>query len=526
MQLNMQHIAKNTFMLYFRHILIILVNLYTVRVILNTLGVEDYGLYNVVAGVVIMFNFINSSMAGATQRYFSFLLGRNEFDRLEDTFSICLIIYILIAIIILLLTETIGFWFINKVLIIPQDRNDAVYIVYQFSIFSFLSAIIATPFMALIISYEDMSIYAYVSIIESTLKLGIVFVLQIVLIDKLQLYSILIFIVNSMNTVIYIIICKIKYHKCRIKMYWNKDVFNEIASYSMWNLLGTCAGIFKYQLVNILLNQFFNPIVIASRSISISINNAVSSFYSNFSTAMRPPIIKRYAAGKNIEIMLFYSAKFTYFLVYIFILPLILEMNFVLFIWLDDPPEYACLFSRLILIDALIDSIGYQFNTIAQATGKIRLYQSISSVIILLNLPISYIVLKFGYPAYSVMIIAICIACITFIARLLIVKYLITYSLIQFIKRVIIPIFNVSILSLVIPLSFFFLIKESFFRLCLIICISILTTSTFIYKIGLNDEERQYVKIILSHSGISFSNKIRNVINSVIVKVKNKEEEH
>jgi O-antigen/teichoic acid export membrane protein len=418
MTTNTVRIAKNTLALYFRQILIMLVSLYTVRVVLNTLGAEDYGIYNVTAGVVTMFGFLSNSTAIASQRYFSIVLGQDNIDKFNHLFSISLTIYMLIAVLILFFAETAGFWFVSNKLVIPLERKSAAFWVYQFSILSFLITILSSPYIAAIIAHEDMNIYAYISIIEIVLKLIIVFVLQLVSWDKLILYGILMCFTTIIVGFSYFSICKKIYRECKFKLYWEKKLFKEIISYIGWNLLGTSVSIFKFQMVNILLNQFFNSLVIASRGIASQVNSAVTSFSLNFSIAIRPQIIKNYAAGKKEETftLVFRGAKAAYFLMYAFILPLILEMPLVLSLWLKNPPKYAVLFTRLVLFDALIDSISYPIVTLAQATEKIKLYQLCVCGILLLNLPISWVVLLSGSPAYTVMIVAIVL---TFAAFLL-----------------------------------------------------------------------------------------------------------
>jgi O-antigen/teichoic acid export membrane protein len=492
---NTKRIAKNTLMLYFRQILIMLVGLYTVRVVLETLGAKDYGIYNLVAGVVTMFGFLSGSMATASQRYFAFELGRGDYEQLQKTFSLSFFIYIVIAIVVLLLAETIGLWFVNNKLIIPQDRMEAVYWIYQCSIISFLFTILVTPFMAIIIAHEDMDIYAYVSIIEVLLKLGSVFLLQFIRMDKLQLYGILICVTVMINTVIYWIICSKKYKKCQFRFYWDKNLFKEITSYSGWNLFGASVGIFKFQMVNILLNHFFNPVVVAARGIASAVNSAVITFSQNFSSAMRPQIIKHYAMGqkKKMLSLAFSGAKGTYFLMYLFILPLILEMPTVLSIWIKNVPPYAVVFTRLVLIDHLIDSISIPIAVLIQATGRIKLYQSLVGGILLLNLPVSWVVLLLGTPAHYVMIVSLSITFIAVFVRLIIASSLLNYSLIQFFMEVMLPIIMVTVLAMIFPVILCMDLKQNLFRLFLVTGVSIISSCGCMYMIGFNKVERDRI---------------------------------
>jgi O-antigen/teichoic acid export membrane protein len=489
-------IAKNTLMLYFRQVLIMLVSLYTVRVVLETLGVEDYGIYHVVAGIVTMFGFISNSMASASQRYFSYELGRGDYDQLKKIFSLTLLIYIFIAVLILLLAETIGLWFTNNKLVIPVERKVAALWVYQFSIISFLFTIMTSPYMAMIIAHENMNIYAYVSIIEVLLKLGMVFVLRFISWDKLILYGILMLAVVIINTAIYRTICIRKYKECTFSFYWNKILFKEIVSYSGWNMFGASTNILKIQGVNILLNQFFSPIVVAARSIATTVDNAAMSFSNNFNTAIRPQIIKSYAVGEKERMLLlmFRGSKGSYLLMYLFALPLVLEMPIVLDLWLKNLPEHAVLFTRLILFDALINSISFPLMATAQATGKIKLYQSVVGGILLLNVPVSWIILLLGAPPYSVLIIAIGLTIIAGTTRLLILKRLIDYSIKQFLKVVMVPIFFISLTSAILPIVSCYILVQNIARLFIVIVLSIISTGFFSYLIGFNTNERKMIK--------------------------------
>jgi len=477
-----------------------LVSLYTVRVVLNTLGAQDYGIYNVVAGVVTMFGFLRGAMATASQRYFSFELGRDDFEQLKKVFSLSLTIYVLIALVVLLLGETLGLWFVSNKLVIPAERKTPALWVYQFSIISFLFTILTSPYMAMIIAHEDMNIYAYISIVEVLLKLATVIILRFISWDKLILYSFLMFAVTVINTTAYRLVCKKKYQECTFSFYWNKSLFKEIMDYTGWNMFGASVGIFKNQIVNILLNQFFNPIVVAARSIATMVDNATASFSHNFNNAMRPQIIKSYAAGKK-ETMLslmFRGSKGTYLLMYLFVLPVVLEMPIFLRLWLKNPPEYAVLFTRLTLFDILINSISYPIMTVAQATGKIRLYQSVVGGILLLNVPAAWVVLLMGMPAYSVMIVSIILTFVASVARLFIIKKLVDYSIRQFFKKVLLKIFIISVLSAVIPVMCFYLLSENVVRLCLVTGLSIISVVVISYLIALNKNERQIIKNIIS----------------------------
>lgn len=492
---NSKRIAKNTLMLYFRQILIMLVSLYTVRVVLNVLGAEDYGVYNVVAGVVTMFSFLSGAMATASQRYFSYDLGKNDIEHLKTSFSVTFQIYILLALIVILIAETLGLWFVNNKLVIPSERMFAANWNYQAAIVSFLFTLITTPYMASIIAHENMNVYAYVSIIEAALKLGIVFLLKILPYDKLSLYGILLAIIALINTSIYRFYCHKYYEECKFRFVKEPKLFKEMISYSGWNLFGSIAGVVKNQITNILLNLYFGAVVNAARGIAFQVNSAVASFGQNFTVALRPPIIKGYASEEKEKayILVCRGSKFTFFLLYLFALPLFLEMNTVLRLWLKKPPEQSVLFTRLIIIETVIISVSYSIMTLVQATGKIRLYQGVVGGILLLNLPFSYIALRMGADAYVVMVIAILVEIMAFFARMIIVRYLTSFSIKQFFLKAIFPCIFVAILSAILPCFVFVFMEESIFRLCITIIVSVISIGSCVLFIGMNKSERQSV---------------------------------
>lgn len=494
-----KRIARNTLMLYFRQILIMLVSLYTVRVVLNTLGAVDYGIYNVVAGVVTMFSFLSGAMATASQRYFSFDLGKKDYEQLKKTFSVSFTIYVLIALVVVLLAETVGLWFVYNKLVIPPERVQAARWIYQASIVSFVFTILTTPYMASIIAHEDMTIYAYVSIVEVILKLGIVFLLPLFSLDKLILYGLLMAVVVIINTTVYRTICRRKYEECRAKLQWDTALFKELLSYTGWNMFGASVGVFKFQAVNIVLNQFFNPVVIAARGIASQVNAAVNSFAQNFSTAVRPQIIKNYAAGKKEEMyeLVYRSCKGTFFLMYIFTLPLCLEMPFVLKLWLKNPPEYAILFTQLALIDVLIDSINYPLMTAAQATGKIKLYQSVVGGVLLLNFPLAFLFCSLGFPPVTVFYISIGITLTAGIVRIYILKRLLGFSISNFMSKVYFPIMLSVIFSLILPFLLYFFMNSGITRFFLISINSLLCSGFVFYSLSLSKKERKWFNSML-----------------------------
>jgi O-antigen/teichoic acid export membrane protein len=486
-------------MLYFRQIIVMLVSLYTVRVVLETLGTEDYGIYNVVAGVVAMFGFLGNSMAAASQRYFSFEIGRGDFNRLKKTFSLFFMLYVLIAIVVLVLAETIGLWFVHNKLVVPLERMSAARWIYQFSIISFLLTIMTTPYTALIIAHEDMNIYAFGSIIEALLKLISVFLLRIIVFDKLQLYGILMCIATFISTAIYRVFCRIKYQESKFHIYFNAVLFKEYADFAGWNLFGTISVIMRDQGINLLLNQFFNAGIISARSISFSISGAVSSFMFNFNIAMRPQIIKYYASEKKDDMiyLIFNNAKISYFLMYAFALPLILEIPIVLSLWLKNPPHYTIIFTRFVLFEMLLGAFSFGFASGITATGKIRMREIAVGGIYFLNLPLSWLAILFTGQPYSVALVMAFLTLIALIAEALIAQRLLSLPLGQYFCRVVISLCIVSAISLVLPVILHAILPQGIFRLFIVTFTSILSLCISTYLCGLNDVERSVIKKII-----------------------------
>lgn len=487
-------------MLYFRQILILLVSLYTVRVVLDALGVEDYGIYSVVGGIVSFFSFLSGTMASATQRFFSFALGQRDFDKLKRIFSVNLIIYAAIAVVALILLETVGLWFVNEKLNVPPERFEAARWIFHFSVFMFISTIFSTPFMAIIIAHEDMQIYAYVSIIEALMKLGVVFLLVYLPWDKLELYGMLTFAVSVITTAIYVVICIRKYSECQFrKFYWDKELFHQIVGFTGWTLFGQISTVARNQSVTILLNQVFNPVVVAARAIAINITSQINVFSNNFNTGLYPPIIKSYAADDKKEMfsLIFNGSKISFFLMWIFALPFFIEMDTILTLWLKNPPPEAVLFTRLALVEVLINAISLPLTTAARAPGKMKVYELTLGFIQILIFVVSLIVLKMGGAAYSVFIVAIVANLVMFVVRLLIVRMLIGFALKPFFQQVVYPVMLVVLVSVTPSFGLHFLLPKGFIFTCITILLSVALTVFGMYFLGLDKFIREKVRSII-----------------------------
>ena len=500
-QSNNKKILGNTLMLYIRQILVLLVGLYTVRVILDVLGFDDFGLYNVVAGIVLLLSFLSGTMASATQRFFSFALGENDFEKLKKTFSVNLLFYLVLCVFSLILLESLGLWFIKNQLIIPIERYDAVLYLYHFSTFSFIATLLTAPFSAIIIAHEDMRLYAYIAIIEVLLKLSVVFLLEYITADKLELYGVLLLLVALINLLIYVIICAKKYKECQFKIYyWDKKLFGEILNFTSWTLFGQLSTVFRTHAITILLNQSFSPVTVTARAIAINISGRINMFASSFNLGLYPSIIKSYSSGNKNRMfeLIFNGSKLTFSLMWIFGLPLFVEMEAVLGLWLKEVPEYAILFTRLALIESLIVSISLPLTTAARAPGKMRKYELILGSIQITLFVVSWLIINIGYPAYSVFVVAILFNFLMFIVRLYIVSNLVGINLRSYIELVLLPVLTIIFLSASTSLYIDYLLPDTLLYSILTSAVCFLISIITIYFIGLNKTLRvkvnEYIK--------------------------------
>lgn len=498
---NNKRIAKNTLMLYFRMFFIMAVSLYTSRVVLKTLGVEDFGIYNVVGGIVAMMGILNGAMSVSTQRYLTFELGKGDMVRLKQVFSTCFLIYLLLSGIFLVLAETVGLWFLNNKLVIPEERMVAANWVYQFSIISSINSLMSNPYNAVLIAREKMSIYAYIGILEVVLKLVIVYLIIIAPFDHLVAYGAFFFLMSLIVTMVYRIYCIRNYEESRFKYYWDKKLFQQLLAYSGWNLFGSMAGMVKGQGLNILLNMFFSASVNASRGIAYQINTAITQFFNNFYTAVRPQITKYYAQGDldNMFKLVFRSSKFSYYLIYLLSLPIIIEAPSIIQLWLGQLPDYVVSFTRMIVLISAVDSMASPLMTACHSTGKIQLYQSVVGTLIILNVPISYCFLKYGGCSPNVVFVtSLLISIITLLLRVWIVKYLIkSFPAWQYIYKVFGLSIIISILAAILPLTMHVLLPSSFVNMVLVIMASVLSTITSIYFLGITSGEKKAIMGII-----------------------------
>ena len=493
---NNKRIAKNTLYLYARMLFSLLVSLYTSRVILHALGPEDYGINNVVGGVVSMFAFLSGTMTTASQRFFSFSIGKGDYKRLKTTFETSNTIIIILAVIIILCVETIGLWLLNNKLVIPQDRMVAAHWVFQFATASLFLRIISVPYNAAIVAHEKMSAFAFIGILDVVLKLVIALIIQYAVksADKLIIYSSLICGLAILMRLLYVMYSKRNFEECqKVKIKYHKEIGREIFSFFGWNTVGAFSWVAKEQGVNIVINMFCGPIVNAARGINTQVTGAISGFITNFQTAMNPQITKYYAAEDKTAMfnLVFRGAKFSFFLFCFLALPIFIDIDCILDIWLIEIPEHTSSFIRLTLILMSIETLSSPIITSLLATGRVRNYQIIVGLLLLLNLPFSYFALKMGFEPESTIIIAIILSLISFIIRLILLHNYIGFPISRFFVQVFLRSVVVVLLSAIIPWLSFVFIKLPDIPLLAVVCLlSWLCSGLCILYIGTDANER------------------------------------
>ena len=491
---NNKRIFKNTIFLYIRMFIILVVGLYTSRVILKTLGEVDFGIYNVVGGIVTMLAFLSNTMASASQRFFAYEIGRNDFDKLKQTFSSSVFLFAIFSLLCLVIAETVGLWFVYNKLNIPAERHEAAMFVYQFSVLAFVASIIRIPYNALIIARERMDFYAKISIVEVILKLAIIYVLLIGNIDKLKLYSILTFGVVVSVTFGYFAYCRFQFKESKlIFKVQGATNYKKLLSFSGWSLFGSLANMLMDQGVNILINVFFGPVVNAARGIAYQVKGQIMSFVGGFQAATNPQIIKYYSSGKRDEMktLLFRGSKMTYFLLLLISLPILLEMEQLLKIWLHTFPEWTVLFARLVIFIVVVDSMSGCIIPAVQATGKIQGLEVKIGLTKLFNLPITYMLFRLGFsPAYS-MIVSIFLNFLCLFVRMRELKIHLGVGYLEYFSGVIFYDILVTITSVIIPIILFVSLNQGIVSLIIIIIASLACTLLSIFYVGLNREDRQ-----------------------------------
>ena len=448
------------------------INLYTSRLILQALGIEDYGIYNIVGGVVALFSFISGAMVAATQRYLNYYIGKEDDITLRQVFNASQIIHVIVAIIVIILAETIGVWFLYNKMVLPPLRINAAFWAFQLSIIATSFVIMSYPYNATIIAHEKMSAFAYISIVEAALKLAIVFLLGINPFDPLIFYAFLFMIVQILITLFYRIYCMQHFKETKF-MFRNipQSLYKELVCFSGWNFLGNIANVCLTQGTNILLNLFFGPTVNAAKGISVQVQNAVGAFCTNFQTTQNPQIVKSYAAGTLLDMyeLIFRASKFSYFLVLLFTIPIIMKSQVILEIWLGNPPEYASIFVQYTMMFMLIQSLATPLLTGSIATGNVKVIMSVIAVFFLMVIPIGYLIFKLGYSPVALFQIQLGFYVVAHFMRIIIVSRQIKFSKLSYLKKVIYPIVIVSIPTFIVGWLLEKLFDDSFIDICLFV---------------------------------------------------------
>ena len=492
-----RRIAKNTLLLYMRMGLIMIISLWASRVVLSTLGETDFGLYNVIGGIVVAFSFLNGVMNSSCNRYYATQLGRQDYEALHQVFKVNVTIFLILAAAILLLSESVGLWIMERKMNIPAQRLTACRWVYQLSIFSFLCSVVAIPYRAIITAKEKMKVYAYCSVVEAALKLGIVFLLSISPIDRLVFYALMMLLVSLATNGFYILYCHRCYPECRYDWHCDKALAREIVSFNGWGVLGSMATIGKNQGVNILLNMFFGPAVNAARGLANQVYVNVYQFVQNYVLAFNPQIVKSYAAGERGAMMrlVFQASRFSYFLLYALVLPLLLEMDCVLGLWLKEVPALTASFASIMLAVSLVDSFHDPLFYAVQATGKVKWYNILVGGSQLLIVFVAYFLLKFMHiQAQTVFWLIFVFAIITQGIRIgMAVRYA-SMDLRSYLRGVLLPIAGVSAVSAVLPFVFVQMVPAGVGRLLVTVAISLTCTGLAVWGIGLEKSERSAIR--------------------------------
>ena len=493
---NIKRVAKNTAILYVRVLVVMLVSIYASRVVLRILGVEDYGTYNVVAGAVALFGFLNTAMSMATQRFLNYELGRKNEYGLKSVFNMALKIHAFICVILLILAETLGLWLVNTQLDIPPQRLTAALFAYQFAIISMLLNIISVPYTSAILAHEKMNVYAYICIIEALLKLGLVFLLPTLGFDKLIIYSILMTSVQIIVFLSYYTYSRLKLNECKLLFsFWDKSLFKQMSGFIGWNICGQIAQMLSVHGVNMLMNVFYGVVVNAAMAITNQVNGAIVMFVNNFQTSFRPQIMKSFAAEEYAEVnrMAALFSKYSFYLLYILSVPILFNIDIILDIWLETPPEHTALFCKLVIWYSYLEALGMPLVMAIMASGRNKYYQIFFSITLSLNIILSYIFLKFGYPPEIVFIIKVFVSIFIITIRILFAKKQSFISPKDFIVKSLVP----SAIVLAATLPIYYLLKIPYgtsLPIDIILTISLeIIIVLAIYFIGINKHERIFL---------------------------------
>lgn len=498
---NNKRIAKNTLVLYVRLLFLMVISLYTSRVILQALGVEDFGVYNVVGGFVALFSVLSKSLSTAASRFLNFEMGRGNKEQLKNVFSTTFLIHVTLAVIIAFLAEIIGYWFINSKMVIPTERLYAANWVFQFSILTFCFNLLAVPYHAAIIAHERMSVFAYISIFEGLSNLLICYLVMISSIDRLIFYAGLMFLVQFGISALNIWYCRNSFSECTLRWVFHKPLIKEIFNFASWNMIGSSSVILRNQGGNVLINLFGGPVVNASRAVANQVLRAVNGFVEGFMTALKPQITQSYASGNTQYMMtlIFLGSRFSYYLLLLLCLPLLINTDFILAVWLKTVPEHSVLFVQLTLIFTMLESISSPLITAQLASGKVRNYQLLVGGIQLMNIPVSYVLLRLVSIPETILFVAIFFSLCCLMARLYMLRTNINLRVVDFLINVVLNILLVTLVASILPCLLRNIMRLTFLTFILVTAACIFCSILSILYVGCKKEERLFVYSKISH---------------------------
>lgn len=509
---NNKRIAKNVLILYIRMFFIMCITLYTSRVVLNALGIEDYGLYTAVGGFVALFGVISGSLSTAISRFITFELGKGNYIKLKLIFSSSVLIQFLIALLIIVLVETVGVWFLNERMTVPEGQLTAANWVLQFSVITFAVNLISVPYTAVIIAHEKMSAFAYISIFDAVGKLLIAYLISVSPTNRLITYSILLCCLAIITRLIYNIYCQKHFEECKFVLKFDKSITKEIFSFAGWNFIGSCSGLLRDQGINILLNLFCGPAVNAGRGIAMQVSSAINTFTGSFTSALNPQITKQFAKNNYEEWsrLVYRGAKFSCFLLLIPSVPLFFESQTILSLWLSIVPPYTSIFVRLIIVYVFVETISCTLVTLMLATGNIRNYQILVGGCQMLNFPVAYCLLKLEFEPEFTIVGSIVIACICMALRLFMLHRMVRLNIAAFLSQVLVQIIIVALASTIVPIILIEEMSEGINRVCIVIFTSVIWTASMSFFLGCSSGEQ---KIIITQI-----NKVKDKIYAYIQK--------
>lgn len=496
-----KRIARNSIFLSIRMVIVLAINIYTTRAVLSLLGVTDYGVFNVVCGFVTMFAFLNTSMSNGIGRFFNFELGKNGTNGALKVFNTSIFIQLFLAILIIFVSETFGLWYLENKMVIHPERMLAAQWIFHFSVSSFFFIILQAPFTAAVLAHERMDFFAIVNVVDAILKLSIVFVTPLFNADNLIIYGALFALISIIDFALYFIYCRYNFEEIHFKRKFHKDLFMSMLGFSGWNIFGSLSGVMKDQGINIVLNSFFGTVVNAAMGIAAQVNSGLQSFVQNISVPVRPQVIQSYARGDIERTMsLTYSiSKFSCLFLYFISLPILVEREFILNIWLrGNVPENSSTFVLIIVVTSFFSNLNQAVSGVVHASGRMRLYQIAGGMTGILTVPIAYIVLYYGGKPVTALFVSLLSMIIAQINALLILKRIVQYSIRHYLQRVIMPLMIVIVTTILFPIGIKLIMESSFIRLLIVIILSFSVTIISVMLFGLNQVEKKMINQLIN----------------------------